>query len=213
MLRILVIADDILARTGLVALLESATDCEVVGQVSAGPSLADDVNVYGPDVLLADLGWAPETMLGPLSALSALAELQTPLVALLADESAAAAVLRTLAAFDVYGLLLRDSGPEILFSAMQAAAAGLVSLDPSLVADLLQPATPDADTGMEPLTSRENEVLQGLAQGLTNKAIALQLGITDHTVKFHVNAIMGKLGAQSRTEAVVLATRVGLIVL
>lgn len=210
MLRILVIADDILARTGLVALLESATDCEVVGQVSAGSSLAGDVSVYAPDVLLADLGWAPEAMLGPLSAL---AELQTPLVALLADESAATAVLRTLAVFDAYGLLLRDSSPEILFSAMQAAAAGLVSLDPSLVSDLLQPAIPESDTSMEPLTTRENEVLQGLAQGLTNKAIALQLGITDHTVKFHVNAIMGKLGAQSRTEAVVLATRAGLIVL
>ena len=61
---------------------------------------------------------------------------------------------------------------------------------------------------LEDLTPREDEVLQLLAQGMTNKAIAHQLGITDHTVKFHVNAIMTKLNAQSRTDAVIRATRV-----
>ena len=66
---------------------------------------------------------------------------------------------------------------------------------------------------LSPLTAREQEVLQHLARGLTNRAIALELGITQHTVKFHVNAIMGKLEAQSRTEAVVRATRLGLIAL
>jgi len=63
------------------------------------------------------------------------------------------------------------------------------------------------------LTPREQEVLQLLAEGLPNKAIASQLSISEHTVKFHVNAIMGKLGAQSRTEAVTRATRAGLILL
>jgi len=65
----------------------------------------------------------------------------------------------------------------------------------------------------ESLTSRELEVLQYLAEGLPNKAIALKLGISEHTIKFHVNAILGKLGAQSRTEAVVRASRLGLIIL
>ena len=65
----------------------------------------------------------------------------------------------------------------------------------------------------EDLTPRETEVLQLLADGLTNKAIAQRLGISDHTVKFHVNAILGKLGAQSRTEAVVRATQHGLLLL
>jgi DNA-binding NarL/FixJ family response regulator len=64
---------------------------------------------------------------------------------------------------------------------------------------------------VEELTPRETEVLQLLADGLTNKAIAQRLGISDHTVKFHVNAVLGKLGAQSRTEAVVRATRLGLL--
>jgi DNA-binding NarL/FixJ family response regulator len=79
---------------------------------------------------------------------------------------------------------------------------------------LLAPATPLPEPLLvEELTPRELEVLRLLAEGLSNKAIAQQLDISDHTVKFHVNAIMSKLGAQSRTAAVVQATRLGLIVL
>jgi len=70
---------------------------------------------------------------------------------------------------------------------------------------------PRSEADVEPL--REREVLQLLAEGLPNKIIAARLKITDHTVKFHVNAIMTKLGVQSRTEAVVRATRLGLILL
>jgi DNA-binding NarL/FixJ family response regulator len=89
----------------------------------------------------------------------------------------------------------------------------LIALDPAL-ADVVQPSRdllpqPPA----EELTPRELEVLQLLAEGLSNKAIAYRLDISEHTVKFHVNAILGKLSAQSRTEAVVQATRLGLIIL
>ena len=66
---------------------------------------------------------------------------------------------------------------------------------------------------IESLTPREVEVLKLLAEGLSNRAIAFGLGISEHTVKFHVNAIMGKLGAQSRTEAAVRATQLGLLLL
>ena len=114
-----------------------------------------------------------------------------------------------------FGLLLRDIEPEALLATVQAVARGLVVLDPELAAELL----PEADEPgavappAEALTPRELEVLQLLAEGLANKAIARRLDISDHTVKFHVNAIMGKLNAQSRTEAVVRATRLGLIIL
>jgi DNA-binding NarL/FixJ family response regulator len=66
---------------------------------------------------------------------------------------------------------------------------------------------------VEPLTPREMEVLQAMADGLSNKQIARQLGISEHTVKYHVNTILGKMGAQSRTEAVVRATRAGVLML
>ena len=86
-------------------------------------------------------------------------------------------------------------------------------LDPGLAAAVKtivdNPPLPPA----EPLTARELQVLRLLAEGLANKAIAQRLAISEHTVKFHVNAIMGKLGADSRTEAVVRASRLGLILL
>jgi DNA-binding NarL/FixJ family response regulator len=109
------------------------------------------------------------------------------------------------------GLLLRDSTPDQLYAALNAAILGLFVFDPVLA------RLPAADSLPEPLaealTPREMEVLQLLAEGLANKMIAQQLGISDHTVKFHVNAILSKLNAQSRTEAVVRATRLGLIIL
>jgi DNA-binding NarL/FixJ family response regulator len=94
-----------------------------------------------------------------------------------------------------------------------AAAQGLVVLDPSLSNPALLARDPSSPSLVEELTPRELQVLELLAEGLPNKVIARRLGISDHTVKFHVNAVLGKLGAQSRTEAVVRATRLGLILL
>ena len=95
-------------------------------------------------------------------------------------------------------------------------AAGIVVTEmntPISAADLAEMRTsvPAAPATSEHLTPREQEVLQLLAQGLSNKLIAARLGISDHTVKFHVNAILGKLGAQSRTEAIAQAARMGLV--
>jgi DNA-binding NarL/FixJ family response regulator len=105
-------------------------------------------------------------------------------------------------------------GPEIQ-AAVQAAAAGLVALEAPGVEALLQAhgtaSSHASEEPVEPLTPRELEVLQLLAAGLGNKEIASRLKISDHTVKFHVASIMGKLGAESRTEAVTMGIRQGLI--
>jgi DNA-binding NarL/FixJ family response regulator len=85
-------------------------------------------------------------------------------------------------------------------------------LDAALSAALLAPRD-RVPAPSEELTARELQVLQALAEGLPNKAIALRLGISEHTIKFHVNSILSKLGAQSRTDAVVRASRLGLIIL
>jgi two-component system nitrate/nitrite response regulator NarL len=111
------------------------------------------------------------------------------------------------------GLLSRDISSERLMAALTAAAQGLMVLDLSLVPNLLGTGERLPSPLAEELTPREIEVLALLAEGLPNKTIAHRLNISEHTVKFHVNAIMGKLGAQSRTEAVVRATRLGLILL
>ena len=138
-----------------------------------------------------------------------------PVLAIAGEDEfpALSALLQTVRVFPQFALLLRQSSPDVIIAALDAMAAGLSVIDPQLSA-LLGAAGGAVDEMMpSPLTAREQEVLRHLARGLTNRAIALELGITQHTVKFHVNAIMSKLEAQSRTEAVVRATQLGLIAL
>ncbi|MCP4358926.1 MAG: response regulator transcription factor [Chloroflexi bacterium] len=209
LIHLLVVADDPLVRAGLATLLTVEADCDVVGQLSSQDIFEDDwesdLSSAAPDVIIWDLGWELPQNLPNWQ------EISIPIVALLPDGEDTTQIWIT----GVQGLLYRDTVVTSLIVSARAAVQGLVTLDPHL-ADLLLP-TPEelltADTTVDPLTNRENEVLQLVAEGLTNKAIARQLHISDHTVKFHVNAIMTKLNAQSRTEAVVRATRLGLILL
>jgi DNA-binding NarL/FixJ family response regulator len=116
-----------------------------------------------------------------------------------------------------WAYLPREAGPEQLAAAARAVAAGLVTIDPTLAPALLaQPAAARQtvpEDAAEELTAREREVLTLMAEGLANKQIAARLGISEHTVKFHVAAILAKLGAASRTEAGYVAARRGLIAL
>jgi DNA-binding NarL/FixJ family response regulator len=144
-----------------------------------------------------------------LERLAELPEGECPLVLLLPEEG----ILAEAWAAGAQGLLPREVGPEKLLAALSAAVQGLVTLDRSLAGALFPQGHPAPAPLIEPLTPREREVLQHLAEGLSNKAIAHRLAISEHTIKFHVNAIMSKLGAQSRTEAVVRATQLGLIML
>lgn len=220
MLRVLVIAENVLARTGLAALLRVAADVEIVGQI--GLSAEDDLSdalplddtlaVFRAELLVVDLGHDPAAALPALDALSAY-----PLVLLLPDLDAAATAAAALSDAPAYGLLLAASAPELLADALSAVDAGLVVLDPALpprllTADADDPASADADD-YDALTPREFDVLQLMAEGLTNKAIAQNLDISPNTVKYHINAILSKLDAQSRTEAVVRATRLGWVIL
>lgn len=201
--RVLVIAESRLARAGLVSILRESGICEVAGAYA----YTDLATFDDPDVILCDLGWTPPTPPVDFS------QYDAPVVALIPDIDFARDANLTLMPAGVYGLLLRDSDPEIVVAAVVAVANGLIVIDPQVADTIMRDDPPPGDTLIEPLTPRESDVLQLLAQGLTNKAIAQQLNITTHTVKFHVNAIMGKLNAQSRTEAVILATRLGLVVL
>jgi DNA-binding NarL/FixJ family response regulator len=115
-----------------------------------------------------------------------------------------------------WAALLKDAGADEILAALRAVTRGLVVLDPA-IARSVEPRRPmpirDSDDLGEPLTEREGEVLELLALGLPNKTIARRLGISEHTAKFHVGSILAKLGAASRTEAVALAARRGLLVL
>src|SRR5690606_20423685 len=186
-LRVLVIADNLLARAGLAALL--AEQFRVVGQVAGGESLADDIEVYRPDVLVWDFGWEPKNALDCLSELldESGENGLLPLLILLPDDDHAAESAALLRSANSGGLLLRDAQPDQLATAVNAVGQGLIVFDPVLAALPVSEIIPEAP--VSPLTAREREVLQLLAEGLANKHIALRLGISDHTVKFHVNAI------------------------
>ncbi len=112
-----------------------------------------------------------------------------------------------------WACLGRDADGTELDLAVRAAEAGLVLLALPVVANTLAPATATARAAAEPLTPRELQVLQLVAQGMPNKGIARALTISENTAKFHVASLSGKLGASSRTEAVTLAARRGLILL
>ena len=204
-LRVLIVADDHLSRAGLAAMLAQQSGVEVVGQASEDDDIDSALEVYGPDVLAWDLGWNATRSLARLSELP---DTAPPVMALLADDSIAAQVR----AAGAIGLMLRDSNIENLVAALAATARGLVVSEPSLTLPI-SPLPTSTSGPLPQLTPRESEALRLLAEGLPNKAIADRLGISEHTVKFHVNSLMGKLGAQSRTEAVTRATRLGLLLL
>lgn len=107
--------------------------------------------------------------------------------------------------------LLKDATAAEIAAAINSVVLGLSVFDPAILAASSRAQAPGMTADLEGLTDRERQVLELLADGLTNKAIALRLGISDHTVKFHVGAILSKLGAESRTEAVTLAHRGGLL--
>jgi DNA-binding NarL/FixJ family response regulator len=211
-LRVLVIADDPLVRAGLSGLMAGQPGCQVVGRASGTDDLPLAVRTFRPDVVLWDLGWDPRPGLeGMADAAPAIA----PLVVLLPDEVHAAEAWSA----GAQGVLRRDVEPARLAAGLIAVAQGLGVADPAFIAVLAQGGRADETAGrrsfapVEELTPRELEVLRLLAEGLPNKSIARRLGISEHTVKFHVNAILGKLGVASRTEAVVRATRLGLILI
>lgn len=209
-LRVMLIADDPLVRNGLAALLSDRSDCHVVGQAASDTDVISGADVYRPDVLLWDMGWEPLHAIRP-SRLECLAELRDGgigSVVLLQEAHSGADVWRA----GAQGLLLRQVEADRLVAALQAVAQGLMVWDEIFSAPMSAEAA-DTPTDVNVFTPREHEVLQLLAEGLPNKIVADRLRISEHTVKFHVNAIMGKLGAQSRTDAVVRATRRGLILL
>ena len=211
-LRVLIISADPLARAGLDALLAALDDVTPSGHIASVDELPAALSVYHPDALLWDCAWSPEplsdTLLeieaasgGPEERIGAL-----PVVALVPDSEQAQSLWRA----GQRAVLTRSVDPATLAAAFRAAAAGLCVLSPHF-ADIPAVRSGALSAPIEPLTEREREVLQLMAEGLANRAIARRLDISEHTVKFHANAIFGKLDVQSRTEAVVRATRAGLI--
>jgi len=209
MIRVLVTASSPITRARLEKLLRSSRTLEVVSDPAESSSLARSAADLQPGLVVVELESAegdPLELLGEL-------EVDAP-VLLLVDDSDGAWVASALEA-GVRAILPRQvTGPEII-AAIHAASEGLVVLGPGirlgLSDDVLRRV--DLEPLPESLTPREVEVLRALADGLGNKEIGERLGISEHTVKFHVSSVMGKLGATSRTQAVTLGIQHHLVML
>lgn len=215
MMRVLVAATDSIVRAGLESILRTSSDLSVVGVASDPDTLATLITAQSPDVVLMELGLQDEEPVSEkLVALSTLTEVA---IVLLGETFQGDWIMEALR-LGVRAVLPRRATAEEILQAVVAAAAGLVVLHPDAI-DLLLPVLSsvtqpvDEATLVQALTPREIEVLGMLAEGLGNKAIARRLNISEHTVKFHVSSIFTKLNARSRTEAVTLGARQGLIML
>ena len=204
----IVVGDDPLARAGLANLQIETMELDVVAQLAIEESIIAAYRAYSPDAVLWDLGWGIETS-SWRERLSDLVESGASVVTLLPENSYTTEAWSA----GAQGLLSREADPARIKAALIAVKHGLVAVDPELGGALLPTQDDTHAFQIEELTNREHEVLELLAEGLSNRSIAFKLDISEHTVKYHVNAILRKLGAQSRTEAVVRATRSGLILL
>ncbi len=210
-IRILVADDHPVVREGLIAMLSTQADFEIVGEAAHGEEVVQKAKALRPDVVLLDLEMPK---MDGVEALQRLRETAPEVRALVftvfdTDERIVEAVRA-----GAQGYLLKGAPRSEVFKAIRIVSEGGSLLEPLVASKVLRHISSEADASRhtpEALTPREMEVLQCLGRGLTNKDIAEALFISERTVKFHVSAILDKLGAGNRTEAVTLAAHRGLL--
>lgn len=212
MIRVLVWARSGITRAGLEAIVQADPRFELAAGETRTADLMTAMRELAPDAVLLDLSETPIT--GSLPSLKD--QPVFPALVALIDGARRTDILHVLQS-GVRAVLSRDSEARDITAALGAAHDGLAVFSPEIL-DVLLPAGMEL-TGSdelppgEPLTSRESDVLSLLAEGAGNKEIAARLGISEHTVKFHVSSILAKLGAATRTEAVTRGYKEGLILI
>jgi NarL family two-component system response regulator YdfI len=207
-IRVLIADDHLVVREGLSAILEAAEDMVPVGEATDGAEAVELTGELAPDVVLMDL------RMPNVDGIEAIRQIKDRYpaveIVILTTYDDDEYIVRGLRA-GARGYLLKDTGRKVLFEAIRAAARGESLLPQAVlekvVAHLAEPRP--AKTGR--LSEREGEVLALMARGAANKEIAARLHITERTVKAHVTSIFNKLGVNSRTEAVAVALRSGLL--
>jgi DNA-binding NarL/FixJ family response regulator len=205
-IKILIADDHPVVRDGLAAILGTQADFEIVGFAANGAEAVAQVGDLQPDVLILDLEMPQVDGIEALRRLRA-EGLQVQVIVFTVfdtDERILAAVQE-----GARGYLLKGAPRDQVFNAVRVVHGGGSLLEPVVASKLLQRVHRGSDA--DALSAREQEVLELLAQGQQNKEIAAQLFISERTVKFHVSAVLRKLGAGNRTEAVALAAQRGLV--
>jgi DNA-binding NarL/FixJ family response regulator len=213
---VLVSAASAVSRAGLETIVAREPSFIVVG-FAGGATLAEELAECDPDVVLVELtGSVDEDVLPTLRTLAADTDdgARSAALVVLTDERDPADGIEALRA-GARALLPRDASVAEITAAIVAAAAGLVVVASGWTSALHSALGVERGAREEApaLSAREREVLRLIAEGLGNKQIAARLAISEHTVKFHVGSVFGKIGATSRAEAVVIGARRGLIAL
>jgi len=213
-IKVLLVDDHTVVLKGLAFFLSTQEDLELVGEASNGKEGLEKVGETHPDVVLMDL-YMPE-MDGVEATGCIKKEYPDVKVIVLTSFSDQAHVLPALRA-GASGYILKDVEPDQLVEAIRSAYKGNIQLHPDIANALLSQTLPVEEKEEEPsiqvdvLTARENEVLQLLAKGMSNKEIASVLVITEKTVKAHVSSILSKLNLSDRTQAALYAVKNGIV--
>ena len=213
-IRVSISASSAIRRAGLESIIANSTTTKLVGSMYGLDTLSRHLRQFETDVLLADCDRADLMLVARSPELDD--ERGAVNIVALVDEPESAWVIRALRT-SVKAILTRSAPAEDILCAIQSAFSGLIVLEPSVTENLLRRLRPVLDDPgpvfSEALTTREIQILQMLAEGVSNKAIAARLRISEHTVKFHISSVLSKMGAISRTEAVTRGIRNGLIVI
>ena len=212
MIRVLITDDHLVVREGLHLILETADDIEVVGEAVDGAECLQLTPELNPDLILMDL------QMPRMDGITAIEHLRKDFpeiaIVILTTYNEDDLMLRALQA-GARGYLLKDSSRENLLDTIHAAARGETLLKPEIMSRMLAlQSAPKPDTTSQtdsPLTEREHEVLQSIARGERNKEIAHHLGITERTVKAHLQSIYQKFNVDSRAAAVAVGAQKGLL--
>jgi DNA-binding NarL/FixJ family response regulator len=209
MIRVLIADDHPIARFGLQALLSRERDMDIVGAAADGISAVALARNARPDVLVLDLSMPGLHGIGVIEDLATTApEVRVLVLTGFEDDEHLLPALRAGAS----GYLLKGSEPYKLVEGIREVAAGRSPLDPAIARLALRGLTqPPPVPAADGLTEREKDVLALVARGLSNKAVAARLALSERTVRSHVTAVLAKLHLTSRTEAALYALRTGLV--
>ncbi len=210
MIRVLIVDDHAVVREGLRTFLELQDGIEVIGEAGDGAEALEQAEQLEPDVVLMDLVMPRVDGIGAMRQLRARSpQIRVIVLTSFLDDDRLLPAIQAGAA----GYVLKDVEPAELARAVRTASAGQAMLDPAVAARLVEVIAENRAPGAQPerLTRREQDVLEQIVQGRSNKRIALELGISEKTVKAHVGHLLAKLGVADRTQAALLAVRDGLV--